>query len=390
MNQNRLSEQEQSYVIGTRRSLHQIPECAFDLPETTQFIQDQLESMGISCTTAYGKSSVVGYLGPEDAPLVIGLRADEDALPVLEETGLPFSSVHPGKMHACGHDGHMAMALGTARYFTDHPEELKCRIKFMFQPSEECSVSGAEMMVKNGVLDDVDFVIAQHMDPLTDCGTISVTPGPAMAACMVIALVFIGNSTHASEPQQGADALAMAVKTYTDIEIMLVRQLAPSAVYICNIGELHGGTAHNVVPGRAEMKISLRTFQDDLRDNILGKIRQIAQNNAEEMGGEVNISANTSAYTVVNDIDLTEKLICSAKAVLGDDKVFRIPPRLNSEDYAWFTHTKPSVMFWNGTRNISKSVPRALHDCHFIIDEDSLCKGTEVLIQFILDQQKSE
>ena len=190
---NKIIDEIHSYVVSIRRQLHMYPETGFDLPETVKLVSDELQKMGITFTDKYGKASIVAQIGKGEK--ILALRADMDALPVEEETDLPYASKIKGKMHACGHDAHTAILLGVAKYLKSVEDKLNCRVRFIFQPSEECSESGAKMMVENGVMDGVDHIICTHCENALESGKIGICVGDYMAACVPVNIKFYGKTT---------------------------------------------------------------------------------------------------------------------------------------------------------------------------------------------------
>ena len=375
--------EDEAYLIRIRREIHEYPELGFELPRTAALVRRELDAMGIPYTERYAPCSVVGVLGAGEKTLA--LRADMDALPVTEETGLPFSSRVPGQMHACGHDAHTAMLLTAARVLKRAENSLSCRVKLLFQPSEECEVSGAQKMCENGVMDDVDFVIGQHVGTDLATGEIGVHSGPFMAACHPYTVEFFGKSVHATMPQNGHDALAMAVKAYNDIYLMNSRELSPFANRIISVSSLHAGTAHNIITDYAKMLITFRFFDMELHDFVDARIRKICRNAAEELDGTCRFTDAISTYACVNDALLAEKVRQAAEKVVGAQNVKESPARMGSEDFAHFSRCKPGMMFRLGIRNEEKSCTAAGHNSRFTVDEDALKFGCQTFVQTVLD-----
>lgn len=371
-----------AYLAEKRRALHRCPEIGFDLPKTCAMLEQWLDEMGIKHTRDYGESSVVGMVGTRMDVPVIGVRADMDALPVEEKTGLPFASERPGYMHACGHDAHMAILLGAANTLKPIEDTLPFRLKLIFQPSEECAVSGAKMMVDNGVLDDVDYVLCVHVSGDFDVGTAAYARGTVCSACSPIEIQFHGKTSHATIPQMGNDALAMMFKTYSGIQTMLSRQIDPLEPAVCSVGVARGGDVHNVVCDRANMKISVRTYKQETNDFIVERVRMLAEHAAEEMGGTVEYEAHMSAPAVVNSDFLVDCLLQAGEKVFGSGKLTDRGRLMGSDDFSWFTHAKPSIYYWLGVGNPAWK-RTSVHNNDFMIDEDALLYGEELLISML-------
>lgn len=374
------------YIVAIRRELHQYPELCFELPVTLSIVRRELESMGIPYTESYGRSSITAFINPDCKGLSIGIRADMDALPLTEKTGLPYASKHPGKMHACGHDAHTAMLLGTGRALKAVEDQLTCRVVLIFQACEEGEESGAREMVKDGLMDQVDLIIGMHIENWLEHGTIGICPGVSMAASHPVRLEFFGRSAHATLPQSGANALAMAVKTYTGIQAMLATRMNPFDQYVCSVGMLSAGSTDNVIPDYAEMKISLRTFDLEVQDFILEGIREIADHAAREEGGTMRLRSDTKALPLVNDPQVTRQVLASAAKVVGEDKIAEMPRKLSSEDFSFYLEKKPGAFIRLGTRNEDKGCVTLPHNNDFMLDEDALETGSKVCVQLVLDK----
>lgn len=379
--------EDEEYMIEIRRRLHMYPEVDFELPNTVKLVKQELDSMGISYTEQYGTCSVVAALNENCTGKTIGLRADMDALPVEENTGLEFASRNPGKMHACGHDGHTAMLLGAARVLKRNESKLKCRVKLLFQPSEEGAVSGAGMMVEHGVMDDIDEIIALHVNNEIPCGQVGVCAGPFQAGCHPYEVTFHGVSSHATQPQKGHDALAMAVKAYMGIYMAKCRELSPFSEHVLSISSIQGGTAHNIIADKAKMLISLRFYDMEIEELLDSRIKMICRHAAEELGGEVSFDDRISTYPVINDPQVTERIRTAAVNSLGASNVQNISRRMSSEDFAHFSRKKPGAIFHLGTGNAEKNCVQELHASDFLIDEAALINGSRVFVQYVMECQ---
>lgn len=376
---------DKQYILDLRRELHQYPELAFDLPRTTALIRRELEALGIPYTQQYGKSSIVAFLNPECKGFSIGLRADTDALPLTEKTDLPYASKIPGAMHACGHDAHTAMLLGTAKALKSVEGELSCRVVLFFQACEEGELSGAKLMVRDGVMDLVDVIVGMHVENWLDVGTVGICPGVSMAASHPIRIEFFGKSAHATLPQTGINALAMAVETYNGLNTMLATRMDPFEQYVCTVGMLEAGKTDNVIPDYAQMKISLRTYSKQTQQLITDAVRQIAQDAAQRRGGTIAFHDEDKALPLTNHPQVTQRVLASAAALLGEDKVVTMPRKLSSEDFSFYVDRKPGAFLRLGTRNPAKGCVTLPHNNDFLLDEDALELGSKVFVRFVLD-----
>ena len=376
---------DKEYILALRHEIHEYPELEFDLPRTLAVVRRELDDLGIPYTEQYGRSSIVGFLNPDCKDFTIGIRADMDALPLTEKTDLPYASKIPGAMHACGHDAHTAMLLGTAKALKALEKELKCRVLLVFQACEEGSDSGAREMVKDGLMEEIDLIIGMHIENWLEVGTVGVGEGACMAASHPIHIEFFGKTAHASLPQSGANALAMAVSTYNGINTMLATRIDPFAKYICCVGQLTAGHTDNVIPDYAQMKISLRSYDTALESFIVENIRAIAENAASAQGGTVKFHHETKALPVINHPVVRQAVLESAAKVVGEGNIAPMPIKMSSEDFSFFVDKKPGAFIRLGTRNAAKGCVTLPHNNDFLLDEDALPIGSQVCVQFVLD-----
>lgn len=368
-------------AVRVRRELHSFPETGFDLPRTVGTVERELKRIGVPYTGKYGKSSVVAQLGRGDR--LIALRADMDALPVAEQTGLAYSSQNPGKMHACGHDAHTAVLLGAAEYFKKIEDKLPCRLRFIFQPSEECAESGGKMMVENGAADGADAIISAHCDNRIECGAVGVRAGDYMAACVPLTIVFRGVSAHAAYPEGGADAIAMAHEAYGELKEMIKKE-AGSSRYIWSVGKLSGGTAHNVIADRCEMHISFRYYDAELENRARAATRSICGGIAEKYGGSARIDWHISTHAVYNDPAVAGKLAKAAEAI--GIPVKKIDGEMCSEDFGWYLTRAGGALFRFGTRNEAEGCTAPLHRGDFKIDERGMKTAMRTFIAYVMNE----
>ncbi len=374
-----------SYVTRIRRELHQYPEIGFDLPRTLSLVRRELEAFGIPYTEEYGKSGIVATINEEKSHFTIGIRADMDALPVTERTSVPYRSKNKGQMHACGHDGHTAILLDTARQLAERKDEIRCRVKLIFQPAEEYAPSGASLMAEDGVMDGIDCALALHCDPKYDAGSIYITPGPQNAMSNGFLLEFFGKSAHVAYQQAGIDAIAMAVKAYVGMELAIAKEVAAKETCVFNVGAIQGGQANNVICDHASMYCTLRTWEEAVNDRMIGRIRGICQGVAKESGGKFKFTQKKIYPILVNDTKITDLLWECAAKVVGPEKMGKNDRIMGGEDFSFFARQKPSAMFRLGIRNPEKDCIYSLHQDKFNMDEDALSIGSAVFMQFITD-----
>ncbi|MBQ2050557.1 MAG: amidohydrolase [Spirochaetales bacterium] len=388
------TDEDKAFIIDCRRTLHRWPEGGFDLPRTVAFVESRLDLMGVDHSDSYGISSVVGYinygLSTEGGhPYTVAIRADMDALPVTEKTGLAFASEREGYMHACGHDGHTAVLLGVARVLKRIENRLNCRVKLIFQASEESAFdkrSGAKLMCEDGVLDDVDVIVGCHVDNKYPCGVLGIHPGPCSSNSNPITVEFFGKSSHATHPEEGADALAMAVRFINDYQYLLTRHVAPDEVVASSICSLHtGNDSYNVIADYARIKMTLRTFSDETNDRIESHIRSLASSCAEQFGGSARVDAGINYPANYNDDAVCAMMHSAHSKVVGEENAIVAVLDITSEDYSYFARIRPSCYFRLGTRNEQRGCTQELHSNDFMIDEDALAIGCKAFVQFVLD-----
>lgn len=374
-----------SYVISARRRLHEYPEIGFDLPRTLLFVRGELDNMGVEYTEKYGKSSIVATVNPEKTNFTIGIRADMDALPIEEATDLPFKSKIKGQMHACGHDAHTAILLDACRRISEMKDKISCRVKFIFQAAEEYPPSGARLMAADGVMDDIDCIIALHVNTDYKAGEIALRYGARNATSDGFYLEFLGHPAHVAHQQRGVDAIMMAVKAYTEIEFMVAKEIKAHDAVIFNVGSIHGGVTNNVICDKCTMYCTLRTQKQENADYILGKIKKIISAVAETSGGEAKFLESKHYPIVINDERVTKRVELAAERVVGADKIFPREQGMGGEDFSYFANLKPGCMFELGVCPDTEGKVYGLHTDKLMIDEAALSVGSDIFVRFVLD-----
>lgn len=371
------------YTVAHYHHLHQYPEIGFDLPMTAAYVTEELKKLGIAPTDRYGTCSVVGQIGNDPSRPTIAFRADMDALPVQEKTDLPFSSKIPGAMHACGHDSHTAILLAVAKYLKEHEQELACNVRFVFQPSEEGAVSGAKMMVDNGVMEGVECVVATHCENFIPSGKTGLCVGDYMAACIPLEIQFHGRTAHATLPETGIDALAMAVEAYNALKSM-VKEESAGRNYIWSVGHLGAGDVHNVIPDLATMRISFRFYDIPFSLKVMDRTKQICEAIAASYGGTVTLNWRMSTGPVHNDKAIAEKLRTAMDGIEVED----LPHKMSSEDFAWYLGKAPGVLFRYGSGNADKGSNTRAHNNDFTINEEGMKTAIRTFVQYACNYNK--
>ena len=378
---------DKDYIIKLRREIHMYPEVDYDLPKTVALVKRELDNMNIPYTEKYGKGSVAAYINPDKTDFTIGIRADMDALKMTEENDCEYRSRHEGMMHACGHDAHTAILLGTAKALKEMENKLSCRVKLVFQPSEEGVTSGAMMMIENGVLDDVDIMTGLHVGTTIDVGKLGVCPGPSMASSRHFTIEIFGKSVHATTYNKGIDALAVAVKLYDGIQSIFADNVSPKERVVCRVTKLQSGTAQNIIPDYAFMQGTIRTFNVPLSAFIYEKFEKLTKSLAELYDVEIKLHAPLKSTCVYNNPYLSDLVSKSIEKVVGKKNTLRVEYAMGSEDFSRFTDIVPSVFFRLGVRNMEKGINQLAHQTDFKLDEDALIYGAQAFVQFVIDNQ---
>lgn len=375
---------DKDYIIQIRRQLHQVPEIGFDLPKTLAIVRRELDAIGLPYTESYGTSSIIATLNEGKGSKTIALRADMDALPIQEQSGLPFASTIPGQMHACGHDCHTAMLLGAAKALKAMEAELTCCVKFVFQACEE-GIDGARRICEDGFMDEVDMIVGCHIMTDKPAGTVLIGQDSINASSHNFRLFFEGKTCHVARPHQGVDAIAMAVRAYTDIQIMRARELDPFQPVVVGIGEIHGGKASNIVCDNVMMHGTIRALSNEMDAQVFRRLAQICENTARDMGGSARVESDNYTPCVINDPAIRDALRCAAAKFVDESAVLNRSASMGAEDFAYYLQHKPGAMFHIGVApDMENIVP--LHNDKMIVDEDALDIAPRIFVQFVLDQ----
>lgn len=378
-----LTKEDLDYCVAIRRQLHRRPEVGFDLPETQKLVGQELTKMGLQWSGEYAPCSAVAYVNPEAEGKTLLIRADMDALPILEKSGVEFASEKPGMMHACGHDAHTAMLLTVGRVLCRVKDRLPVRVMLLFQPSEECEQSGARCMVENGVTEGVDYALTIHCGNEHPTGYLGVVEGDYLAACDPITLTFHGKTAHATRFAEGVDAIQMAMQAWEGLR-KIVEEEVGDRKHIFSLGYFHGGTAHNVISDECAIKISFRYYDMAFGAKVRSRGIALLEDICTRFGGTVDIDWNTSAPPVINDGKLAACYLESAKKVAGEN-CGPTGVRMGSEDFAWYLTKIPGIATRLGTGNPAKGSTTTGHTNSYRIDEDAFENGILGLVQFVLD-----
>ena len=382
-------------VVTWRRDFHQFPELGLQETRTSRVIAEHLRSLGMEVQTGVGGTGVVGVLKGGRPGKVVALRADMDGLPVTEQVDLPFKSTQKvtwngqetGVMHACGHDNHMAILMGTATVLARHRAELAGTVKFLFQPAEE-GPGGAEPMVKAGVLENpkVDAVFGLHVFPFT-AGTIRYRSGPLMASADEFTIVINGKQTHGAVPWGGVDPIVIGAQLVTSMQSIVSRAVNISqAPAVVTVGKFSGGNRSNIIPDSAEIVGTVRAFDEGERTKIRQRITDMATNYAAAAGGSATVTWGLGYPVTQNDPELTRQMLPSLRRAAGDDQVIEAPMTGTAEDFSYFQQQVPGLFFFLGVTPPGREATAAQnHSPLFFADESALPVGVRALTALTID-----
>jgi amidohydrolase len=376
----------QPRTVALRRALHRRPELGLDLPRTRDAVVGALADLPVQVHLGRSVSSVVAVLeGSEPGPTVL-LRGDMDALPLSEDTGLPFASEVDGHMHACGHDTHVAMLASAARVLADRRGQLAGRVVFMFQPGEE-GFHGARYMIEEGLLDRSgpggrpDAAYALHISATLPAGEVHVRPGPLMAAADTIRITVTGRGGHASAPHDALDPVPAAAAMVGALQTAVTRRVDTHQPTVLTIAHITAGTTNNVIPETAFMEGTLRTLSESVRSAVHQEIRQVCRHTALAYGCTAEVAIESGYPVTVNDDDAAERVGSLAGSVLGRERVATMPtPIMGAEDFSYVLAEVPGALAFLGgcPRGVDPGVAPPNHSNRVVFDEDSMAAGVAV------------
>lgn len=365
------------WMRDIRRTIHRHPESGFQEFRTAALIMERLEGLGISFRHGVAETGVVAELcGKEDTGRCVALRADMDALPLTEETGLSFASEVPGMMHACGHDGHVAMLLGAAAILKKVP--FNSRIRLIFQPAEEGS-GGASRMIEQGVLEGVDFIFGGHIDRHYPTGTISAQPGLICAYTDTFRIDILGKGGHAARPHEAVDSVVAASHLVISLQTLVSRELDPLYPSVITVGSISGGSAPNIIAERAMLRGTIRTTHPNIRENVLEAIKRMVNATGELFAADASITFEDRYPPVINDVRAAETARRVAELVVGKERVLtQAHPSLGGEDFSFYLEKIPGCFVRFGAcKQGHEYIPA--HSSRFDFDEDVMQTGAAFL-----------
>lgn len=391
-------------VIEWRRDIHQNPELGNREFRTAAMVAKHLQSLGMEVKTNVGITGVIGVLKGGLPGPVVALRADMDALPVLERTPVPFAStvktIYNGNetnvMHACGHDSHVAILMGVAEILSGMQKDLKGTVKFIFQPAEEGAPKGeeggAELMVKEGALNNpkVDVIFGLHINAQLEVGKISYRPGGMFAGVGDMKITVKGKSSHGAEPWSSVDPIVTSAQIINNLQTIISRNVnITENAAVVTIGSINGGNRSNIIPEKVEMLGTVRTLSDSDEKLIFKRIRQIATKTAEANGAEAIVELPYSSHYPVtfNNIELTEKMLPTLKKSAGESNVILVPAETGAEDFSFFANEVPGLYFYIGglPKGQDPKTSASHHTPDFFIDESGFITGINAMVNLVVD-----
>lgn len=367
-------------LIAWRRDFHRYPELAFQEVRTSGVVAEHLRDLGLEVQSGIGKTGVVGVLDGAAPGPVIMLRFDMDALPILEANTTDYVSQNPGVMHACGHDAHTAIGMGVARLLTQHRDRLRGTIKFVFQPAEEGG-NGALAMIADGVLEGPrpEISMGLHVWNEAPVGRAEVGAGPIMAAAGIFKIVVQGKGGHGAQPDKTVDAVVAGSMLVNALQTIVARNVEPRQTAVVSVGSFHAGNAFNVIADSAELTGTFRSFDDQVQELLVRRIREVAESTAQAMGATARVEITPLAPTTVNDERTASFIREDAVSVLGAQNVQPEQFTMGAEDMSEFLKRVPGCFFFIGSRNEAKGFAAPHHNPRFDIDEDALPWGVAIL-----------
>lgn len=371
-------------IISTRRDIHKHPELGFEVHRTAGIVAEKLKNLGMDVQTGIGKTGVVGDLKCGDGP-TIALRADMDALPIQETGDLEYKSINDRIMHACGHDGHTAMLLGTAKVLADKKSKIRGTVRFLFQPAEE-GEGGARYMIEDGCLDGVAEIYGIHLWNYQKFGEVGVKEGPILAAADEFKITIKGVGGHGAAPQGSVDAVVVSAHLITALQTIVSRNTNPLESTVVSIGMINGGYSFNIIADEVVLKGTARSYTEENRQLIKTRMQEIIDGIGQSFRAVIDFDYRDGYPPTVNDKEVYKKLLASAKKIVGEGAG---APYLSmgGEDFSYYTQKIPGCFFFVGSAPENQPFRSVPHHCsHFDIDERALMVGSSIFVQLIEDQ----
>lgn len=362
-------------TVAIRRHIHANPELSYEEFETAKYVADQLRQIGLKPVEGVAETGVTAIIeGRNPASKVVALRADMDALPIVETNDVPYKSKNEGVMHACGHDVHTSSLLGVARILNEIKDDFEGSVKLVFQPGEEKNPGGASLMIKEGVLENPRpaSMIGQHVMPFIPTGKIGFREGMYMASADEVYLTVKGKGGHAALPDKVIDPVLIASHIVVALQQVVSRNADPKAPTVLSFGSIHGGSATNIIPDEVKLKGTFRALNEEWRFEAHKRIRKIAESLAEGMGGSCEVDISVGYPFLTNDPETTQAARKAAEAYVGTENIVDLSLWMGAEDFAYYSHVVPSCFYRLGTGNEAKGTTHGVHTPVFNIDEDAI------------------
>jgi len=372
------------WLVDIRRTIHMHPELGFEEVETSRLVSEWLGKFGLEVKRGIAKTGVVGLLKGKRPGKTVAIRADMDALPMDEANQVPYVSKIKGKMHACGHDAHVAILLGVARFFSSISDRVKGNIKWIFQPAEEGG-GGGRVMVEEGVLENpkVDAIFGAHVFPFLSIGKVGIYEREGLAAADRFTIRIIGKGGHAASPHVTKDPILAAGHLITQIHSIVSRNINPLESGVVTIGKISGGTAFNIIPDEVELLGTMRSLTPQVREELKNRIEQVIKGVVHSFGMDYRFGFEYGYPVLVNNQEMSKLVASACSKGIGEENVEVLKPSMGAEDFAYYLEKVPGSFFRLGCRNEEKGIIHPYHSSIFEIDEEVLPFGVEMFIRII-------
>ncbi|QQB73504.1 amidohydrolase [Fusobacterium canifelinum] len=384
MNVKNITKKYKDYIIEKRRYFHMNPEPSFNEYNTSKVIQEELKNIGIPFEV-FAKTGIIATIKGQNPGKTVLLRADMDALEVCEKNNVSYKSQKEGLMHACGHDGHIAMLLGAAHVLNEIKNDISGEIKLFFQPAEEIAKGAKAMIEESKIIDSIDAAFAIHLWQGVPVGKISLESGARMAAADLFSIKVKGKSGHGSMPHETIDAVVVASAIVMNLQHLVSRNTNPLDTLVVTVGKLTAGTRHNIIAGEALLEGTIRSFSDEVWKKVPEQIERVVKNTAAAYDAKVEINLVRATPPLVNNQGISDILKASAIKLYGEEVVTKYEKTPGGEDFAYFTQAVPGALAFVGIRNDEKGINSPHHNETFDMDEDALEIGANLYAQFAID-----